>query len=82
MQVCQTFTHIDFTDTGYDILSLEPEPVIERMEETTNKINLALEIPEDNAKGKPGGFGFLGGILAYVMDVSCIVFIHNSAISS
>uniref|UniRef100_A0A3B3QTF5 Sushi, nidogen and EGF like domains 1 n=1 Tax=Paramormyrops kingsleyae TaxID=1676925 RepID=A0A3B3QTF5_9TELE len=38
----------------------KPEPVIERMEETTNKINLALDIPEDNTKGKPGGFGFLG----------------------
>nr|XP_023657699.1 sushi, nidogen and EGF-like domain-containing protein 1 isoform X2 [Paramormyrops kingsleyae] len=31
----------------------KPEPVIERMEETTNKINLALDIPEDNTKGKP-----------------------------
>lgn len=38
------------------IFQAEPEPPIklEKMEETTNKISLALEIPEEATKSKSG----------------------------
>ncbi len=38
------------------IFQTEPEPPIklEKMEETTNKISLALEIPEEATKSKSG----------------------------
>lgn len=51
-----TSSSSSFSTTGTVFPFAEPDPPIklEKMEETTNKISLALEIQEDSVKMKPG----------------------------